>query len=296
MSQPYVILAEHGPGDLCAFRDAAITYAAARRAKARLVVEGTETARDLLDWLGIEAMEGGSQDLPWGGAYLDPARNLPTPVPVRRLSAWGDLPRLSLESFRQQGYVAETMFAALIRSSYGPDSLDFFPTRSELGFYFDDGLLLLGKARWDEDYLEACQAFFMEELMPAELVAKSIAMVSRERRASLTEMAQRWETELHAVTFLVCAGLERLAPLAALVSGLLALNSPAPGLKELVQSVELWDGSGWASAWNGQPPLQREALARELCPGFEEQAEAILFTAGPELLLWRAAAITEALR
>lgn len=296
MSQPYVILAEHGPGDLCAFRDAAITYSAARRSKARLEIEGSEAARDLLDWLGIEAMEGGRPDLPWGGAYLDPSRTLPTPVPVRRLPPWSDLPQLSLESFRQQGYVPEAMFAALIRSSYGPNSLDFFPTRSELGFYFEDSLLLPGPARWDEEYLEACQTFFMEELMPAELVAKSIAMVPRERRASLAERAQRWETELHAVTFLVCAELERLAPLAALVSGLLALNSPAPGLKELVQSVELWDGPGWASAWNGQPPQQRQALARELCPGFEELAEAILFTAGPELLLWRASAITEALR
>lgn len=299
MSQPYfILLAESGPGDLVAFRDAAITYAAARRAKAKLAIQASESARDLLSWLGIEEMEAEGECQSRGGAYVDATRKgtFSSQVSTRLVAAWGDLPSPSLESFRQAGYVPETMFAALIRSSYGVDNGGFFPTRSELGFYFDDALLLEGNARWDDEYLEACQTFFMEELMPAELVAKSIAMLPPERRASLTEIAVRWETELHAVTFLVCAELQRLAPLSRLVSGLLALNSPAPGLKELIQSVEMWDAAGWSAAWQGLAATQREALARELCPDFEEQAEAILFTAGPDLLLWRASAVTEALR
>lgn len=317
MSQPYLILlAESGPGDLVAFRDAAITYAAARRAKAKLEIQASESARDLLGWLGIAEMEAEGAREPGARTYADPTRREKYSPQTQTclLAPWGNQPPSSLDTFRQAGYTPETMFAALIRSSYGPDNLDFFPTRSELGFYFDEAQLLEGVARWDREYLEACQTFFMEELMPAELVAKSLAMLPRESRAGLTELAARWERELHAVTFLVCAELRRLAPLSRLVSGLLAPSgpahsghkvfegraaspsSPAPGLKELVQSVEIWDAAGWSAAWQGLAGSQREALARELCPDFEEQAEAVLFTAGPDLLLWRASAVAEALR
>ena len=299
MSHPYLILlAESGPGDLGAFRDAAVTYAAARRARAKLEIQASEAARDLLGWLGIEEMEAEGAWEPGACTYVDPKRRAQfTPeTPVRLLAPWEDQSCLSLDSFRQGGYVPEAMFAALIRSSYGPDNLDFFPTRSELGFYFDEAQLLEGVARWDEEYLEACQTFFMEELMPAELVAKSLAILPREARVGMAELAARWETELHAVTFLVCAGLLRLTPLSRLVSGLLALNSPAPGLKELVFSLEIWDAAGWSAAWQRLSTAQQEALAHELCPDFEEQAEAVLFTAGPDLLLWRASVVAEALR
>jgi hypothetical protein len=283
-----------GEGDLVLFRDAAVTYSACRRHDQALIVEAPAEAWDLLSWLGVEAGAG----LPHGIAYLDPQRTPSEGVEARPLAAWNS-GRLSLESFRQKGYLAETMFAALIRSSYGPDSLDFFPTRSELGFYFDDSLLLEGEARWNEDYLGVCQAFFMEELMPGELLAKSIGLLPAERRESLLELSSRWEVELQGVTFLVASQLETLLPLARLLSGLLGLNSGrdgSRGLKELVQSVQVWDQPGWTAAWNGQPAERRQALAAELCPEFAEQAEPILFTAGPDLLLWRAFAMTEAMR
>jgi hypothetical protein len=283
-------IATTGPGDLVSFRDAAITYAASRRCGQNLFVEASEAARDLLSWLGIEAVPAAPQGL----TYLDPNRPAPDGVQVRALAPWGPSD-LSLESYRQGGYVAEAMFAALIRSSYGPDSSEFFPTRSELGFYFEDSLLR-ESARWDEDYLRDCQAFFMEELMPVELLSKSIALLPTAQRDNLGELCRRWQTELHGVTFLVASQLETLLPLARLLSGLLGTESPAPGLKDLVNGVQVWDQAGWSAAWGVLAVDQRQVLAEALCPEFSDQAEAILFTAGPDLLLWRAAAVAEALR
>lgn len=288
----YSHLPTTGDGDLVLFRDAAITYAACRRQGGVLLLESSESARDLLEWLGIDGERSGPAE---GIAYLDPARQSPEGLEIRSLPAW-TRQTLSLESFRQQGYVAEAMFAALIRSSYGPDRLDFFPTRSELGFYFDDSLLLSGPARWDQEYLTLCQAFFMEELMPAELLEKSFALLPAPRRHGLAQASRRWDPELRGVTFLVASELVSLLPLARLLEGLLALDAPVGGLKELVQGVETWERDSWSAAWQAQPEERRQRLAAALCPEFTEQAEPILYAAGPELLLWRAGAVTEALR
>lgn len=295
MSQAYFAsVPQPGPGDLITFRDAAITYAACRRHGSTLQLEAGEEALDLLQWLGVEGQA--APVSPSGLAYLDPSRTAPAGVRRHVLCAWGELPLPALEDYRRQGYVAEAIFAALIRSSYGSDSAEFYPTRSELGFYFEDGLLRAGTARWDQDYLEACQAFFMEELMPAELVAKSLASLPAPGRHSLLEVSRRWEEELHGVTFLVAADLVTLRPLADLLQGLLGLNIPVPGLKELVQSLPGWEREAWVAAWSALPQSQREALSSTLCPGFGEEAEGLLYTAGPDFLLWRAEAVTEALR
>jgi hypothetical protein len=284
-----------GDDDLVFFRDAAITYAACQRQRGLLRLEASAEAWDLLQWLGIEGTAEGASE---GIAYLDPSRNADEPaVQVRVLPSWQG-PGLSLESFRQQGYVPEAMFATLIRSSYGPDRLDFFPTRSELGFYFEESLLLSGTSRWDQDYLAACQAFFMEELTPAELLANSMALwpVAQRQSAVVQTQVERWENELHGVTFLVASELETLRPLADLLAALLALDSPVPGLHELVSGVASWDVASWSAAWASLPQEHRQQLSEQLCPGFAAQAEAILYAAGPEFLLWRATSPSEAVQ
>jgi hypothetical protein len=280
-------------GDLLAYRDAAITYAASRRRQALLSIEAGPEAWDLLSWLGIEGVE----TVPASGSitYLDPSRSPAAGVQARALPAWGAW-NLSLRWFREQGYVGEAIFAALIRSSYGPEAMDFFPTRSELGFYYDDSLLLSTPARWDQEYLDASQAFFMEELMPAELLEKALQVLPKQPREALERSAGDWMQELHGVTFLLASELRTLLPLSRLLRNLLTPEAPAPRLKELLEGLRVWDRAGWSSAWNAIPEPDRLALSQALCADFSAQAEAVLFTAGPSLLRWRAGLPAEALR
>lgn len=293
MSQSYfAALSASGDGDLLAFRDAAVTYAACRRQDGEFHWQASSETERLLAWLGLEGKAGA----PAGIAYLDRSRSLPETVQVKPLVSGEPFSTCCLDGFRRDGFVAEAMFAALIRSSYGPDGLDYFPTRSELGFYFDDDLLLQGSARWDDEYLQACQTFFLEELMPAELVEKSLASLPWETGDRLLTLAQRFAEELQGVTFLVVSELESLRPLAELLQALLERSAPVDGLGSLLETVgEDWTSQGWSRAWAALTEDQRASLTVALCPGFGEQAEAILFTAGPSLLGWRHQTLEEAL-
>ena len=285
MSASYFCAVEAvGSGDLLLFRDAAITYAACRRQGETLRRQGEEHDLALLDWLGLDGVTGE----PSGIAYLDPSRTV-AGVQVRPLPDGAALSALSLDAFRREGFVAEALFSALIRSSYGPYSPEFLPTRSELGFYFDDALLLDGPARWDEEYLRDCQAFFMEELTPAELVEKSLACLDWPQGRALSEPAARFSEQLHGVAFLLAAQLESLTPLARLLQRLLSQEMPAPGLGELLTAAGSRPSrQEWKAAWDG---AERLPLASALCPDFVGQAEEILFTAGPDLLSWRAGSV-----
>lgn len=296
MPQPYSILInEQSPPGTVAFRDAAITYAAARRGGRSLEIAGSDQALELLSWLGIEKLWA-TESRPEGyGTYCDPsARQFADGVPKRYLPAWGELSNPSLQDLREQGYVPEAVFAALVRSSYGPSTPEFYPTRSELGFLFEDGQIL-DQVRWDQEYLEAAQSFFMEELMPAELLEKSLAVLPSDERLALEGAAEHWQEELHAITFLVCSGLERLTPLTGLLGALLT-PSHLPELSRLLEAVPSWTPEAWSAAWQGQEAATRDKLSHALCPGFPDQAEAILYAAGPALLKWRTGSLSEALR
>lgn len=296
MSQPYFILInEQSPPGIVAFRDAALTYAAARREGRQLEVAANDEARELLEWLGIDSLSAKESRPEGHGTYCDPsARQFADGIPKRYLPAWGDLSNPSLQGLREQGYVPEAVFAALVRSSYGPSTPEFYPTRSELGFLFEDSQIL-DQVRWDEEYLEAAQSFFMEELMPAELLEKSLAVLPSDERLALEGAAEHWQEELHAITFLVSSGLERLTPLTGLLGALLT-PSHLPELSRLLEAVPSWTAEAWSTAWQGQEVSAREKLSQALCPGFSDQAEAILFAAGPALLKWRTGSISEALR
>ncbi len=279
-----------GDGDLLAFRDAAITYAACRRNDGSFRWQADPAVELLFDWLGLEGQSGE----PEGVSYLDPSRSTVRGVQARSLADGTALSGFSLDALRTEGMVAEAVFAALIRSSYGPDGLDYFPTRSELGFYFDEAILLQGQARWDEDYLQACQAFFMEELTPAELVEKSLASLPWTTKKQLQTDAERFTEELHGVTFLVAEELLNLKPLARLLERLLSPERTLPALSELLQSSgSEWSRERWTSSWSALSEQSRSELEQELCSGFAERAPDILFTAGPELLRWRAGQVCE---
>lgn len=287
----FAAIPDPGEGDLLAFRDAAVTFAACRRDKGRFLWQTSPAGEALLGWLGLEGRAGE----PAGVCYLDASRSALAGIEVRRLADGAPLRGYSLNDLRCEGMVAEAVFAALIRSSYGPEGVDYFPTSSELSFYFEDGLLLQGQARWDTEYLQACQSFFMEELTPAELVTKALTSLPWEVGARLEPLAQRFAEELHGVAFLVASELENLKPLAELLQALLTKKDCPQGLDELLARV----GSkprreSWESAWSALAESLRDELAETPCPGFTEQASSLLFTAGPELLAWRAGRTQEA--
>lgn len=256
-----------GEDDLTAFRDAVLTYCAALREKEDFHFSGTAEAGRLLRWLGIRykqaAEESGSS--PWSQA--------------RNLAETGALPTTALADFRDRGYLGTTLFAALVRSSYGPDEPGFFPTQSELGFYFEESKLLSGEARWDEDYLEECQEFFFEELTPAELVDEVYALVPQ-----AADAGEPHRESLEGVAFLIGEQTETLLPLTRFFQELLVSVKPLPELRKLVESVDGWSEEEVERAWEGCGPSD---YAREVFSGLPIGAPVVLQACGPELLGWR---------
>ncbi len=289
MSQTYFSsVPKLGPGDLVYFRDACITSAAARRQDACFFHKASPEATDALRWLGIQGTDGSET----GRCYLDLQRTASDARPGDEntfLASTQLFPSRSLGDYRHDGYLAETMFACLVRSSYGPASLDFFPTLSELGFYFDDALLLEGEARWDEEYLALCQAFFMEELTPPELLEKSLDVFGHEKKNSLIRQSLRWQQELHGVAFLVSSNLETLQPLSKLLDALLGEGTGIPELGALITRGTDWSPEVVDEVWKGFTTEAKQRLIVELCPGFSGLAKELLYTLGPEFLGWRMA-------
>lgn len=275
-----------GSGDLVFFRDACVTSAAARRWDSEFFHQAPPEAVDMLRWLGIQGTDGSEA----GRCFLDLERrhsDARSCDQVTVLAATSNFPSRSLDEYRGAGYLAETMFATLVRSSYGPDSLEFFPTLSELGFYFDEALLLSGEARWEEEYLTLCQAFFMEELTPTELLEKSLDLFDQETKNALSRQSMRWQQELHGVTFLVASGLETLKPLSTLLSALLGEGTGIPELGALITRGTQWTSDVVDEVWESFATDTKQRILKELCPGFPDLVKEILYTLGPEFLAWR---------
>lgn len=266
-----------GPGDLVGFRDAVITYCAALRSKEPLYVTGPPEALDLLDWLGVSFEEG----QPQGVSFVDPSRQVASEAVV--LPSAEGLPSTALSEFREQGLLGTTLFAALVRSSYGPDEAGYFPTRSELGFYFDKSQLR-AQVRWDQAYLEECQEFFFEELTPAELL-----QLATERSSGVEELLERFGEPLLGVAFLVGEKTTTLEPLTRLMTALLSPTPTLSGLDGWVEGVKKWDREGVKEAWESADPAFRELLNRELLGTLPVDPDLILLACGHDLLSWRAA-------
>lgn len=288
MSATYCILIEDREDDsLIAFRDAVLTFAACRFYRGELAVKVSERACGHLNWLGLHDFSRVNNLK--GLAYLDPSRRLEGASVMSGISlADGSrLPQSGLLDLRKRGYLAETVFASLVRSSYGPASATYFPTRSELGIYFDDKLILKDSARWSETYLDACQAFFLEELTPDELVSKSLDYLFFTEGIIQDAYLGQWQEELRSVAFLAASELEGLLPLARLFKALLAVELP-PGTPRLPKfTADSWDVGSWNSAWNSMPIKDRDVIADRLCPGLTGLAKDILYALGPTFLAWR---------
>lgn len=256
-----------GEGDLTTFRDAVLTYCAALKAKDDFYFSGSAEAGELLRWLGIHFKETSveSESPPWSEG--------------RSLARTAALPKTALADFRSRGYLGTTLFAALVRSSYGPDEPGFFPTQSELGFYFEESKLLSGEARWDEDYLEECQEFFFEELTPAELVDEVYALVPQ-----AAEGGEPHRESLEGVAFLIGEQTTTLLPLTRFFKEILVSNKPLPELSTLVKSVDGWTEEEVQGAWESCAPSE---YAREVFSGLPIDAHVVLQACGPELLAWR---------
>jgi len=218
-------------------------------------------------------------------AFVDPSRSAGFSDFVELVSA-RSLPETSLADFRSKGYLGVTLFAALVRSSYGPDEPGFFPTQSELGFYFDPTLLLTGQARWGEDYLEECQDFFFEELTPAELLGLSLSSLPN----PVGEQHSRFQSELLGVAFLIGEQGRSLLPLTQFLDRLLGSRAGARELEAFVKSVSEWKRETVNAAWEKLSTADRSIIRQEVLGPVSGQAADVLLACGRELLEWRARA------
>lgn len=263
----YSKIETQGRGDLVAFRDAALTFSRAFSLGETLYLDADPEATELAAWLGI-AFETGTAG---AASCIDESRR--QSFPDRELTVLcdaGSLPTVSVAEYRKRGLLGETVFAALVRSSYGPDTPDYFPTRSELKVTFDEHPLREGAALWDEDYLQQCQEFFMEELTPTQLLSRVLQVFDSEKRAQLEQALEPWESVLRSAIFLVGETSTSLAPLALFLERLLK-GEPIPGV----------------SLQDPLPPDQRGLLEQYLFVGFEELSEELIYALGPEFLGWR---------
>ena len=267
-----------GEGDLTLFRDAVVTYCAALRAKKPFHCEAHPDAVPLLQWLGVEfqAEQGGAK------SYADPTRLDLYTEPTRLPQADG-LPNSPLADFRERGLLGTTLFAALVRSSYGPDEPGYFPTQSELGFYFEDSLIRDGEVLWDEDYLTECQEFFFEELTPDELLANTLDACQ-----GVGEDVENYRAELKGVLFLIGEREQNLKPLKGFLERLLQSGSQMPQLNEFLNSISQWDRETVQQAWTALNPNSRESIQRDLIGPAQVDPEDILLACGRELLNRRA--------
>lgn len=274
MSKTFVsCLSECGPGDLLSFRDAVITYCAALREKARFVITASPEAQELLTWLGVRFEVGEVE----GEGYTDSSLGGSLPSGL-------SLPDTPLQEFRDQGLLGTTLFAALVRSSYGPEEEGYFPTQSELGFYFDLAQLRQGEVRWDEDYLKQCQEFFFEELTPAELLELSLQPLSEELRHE----GRPFQTELLGVAFLIGEQRSTLKPLTEFFRVLLDQSIPQPALQELASLTPSWDQTTLTNIWDMTDATVVEGLKAQMFAPVPDQIPEILAACGDQLISWRA--------
>lgn len=258
-----------GAGDLAAFRDAVLLYSEALRSKRAFYCQASPEASELLVWLGLDFLppEEHWENQPSAFGYPSPAA----------------LPKEGLNDYRERGYLGRTLFSTLVRSSYGPDEEGFFPTVSELGFYFDRAKLRT-EVRWDQDYLDECQEFFFEELTPNEILYAGLELLP----ASARDSAEPFLDELQGVVFLVGEQETMLAPIRELLSGLLVSQESTAVLAKLVSAVETWDTTGMEAAWSLLTEADREAVVQGVLSGHAESAVEVLAACGRRLLEWRA--------
>lgn len=261
------------------FRDAVLSYCAALKSKGRFSVVGPPEAHDLLQWMGVECSEGGED----GRCYLDPSRSAPNAESVRLADA-STLPSQSLSSYRREGLLGVTMFSALVRSSYGPQEPEYFPTQLELSIYFDPAELHSGPARWDEEYLQECQSFFFEELTPVELLEE----VYYRLPGALRENGKAFSATLQGLVFLLAQQSEDLPGLSRFFHRLLSRDNSLPELRTLLQSVDRWEEPALVTAWDDLESAVREQLESQLLSDVPVEPASLLFACGRELLQWRA--------
>lgn len=280
MAEYYARIEAVSEGDLVAFRDAVLTYCRAQSLGQELILEATPEAADLANWLGLEFRSGTP---PQGGnVLLDPQREA-AGMTVTRLASTETFPSCSLERYRNEGFLGETLFAALVRSSYGPPTEGYFPTRSELKVTYDQHPLRQGAALWDDDYLSECQEFFMEELTPAQLLQAVVASAAPSRRRCWEAPLSEWGKELRSALFLVGETSQNVKPLADLLSRLLDRSREIPDLNPLL-NLPNWEHDQIAGALSSE---QWEGLSAALFPGFEDHQEQLVYALGPRFLSWR---------
>ena len=263
------------------FRDFCFQDCAALRAEKRWVPDLTDIQRFYCHWLGLDPGKASASEPVVGDSEL-----------LSKLSAPDGLPVQSLANFREKGYLGEALYAALIRSSYGSDRADFFPTRSELGFYFDLNEIRTESLRWDKEYLSACQKFFIEELTPEELVDR-VFLLLEEREIELAGLRERWEIELRGVAFLVGEEQQTLLPLVNLFFGLLGRKVGTPhqelGRLKPLLSLDPWSREAVEAELSGMSTEEQSTVLEGLGLEGPEQLVDILYACGPEFLAWRLA-------
>ena len=256
-----------GTGDLAFFRDAVLLYSAAIRAEEPYFFSGSEKALELARWLGLKFENGKGERMECRSCFADPA----------------GLGSASLQSFRDKGYLGTALFSAFVRSSYGPEESGFYPTQSELSFYFDEHMLLEGGVRWDQEYLEECQAFFFEELTPHEILGLTLC----EMPEWASQVAENFESQLLGVAFLIAEKQTSLVPLTSFLTALLEPQASVPDLGVLLKGISDWTSAGVHSAWEALPSSLQASLSTQLFSALEGQIPEVILACGEELMVWR---------
>ncbi len=220
MNRAVLDLRSRCPRSLETYRDFAFVASWAVRRGIELEVVLEEHHRRGLDWLELPYRDSAADGLAPPEGLASPGGKTPLPSELARLPALVDPAGRSLDALRSEGYLSETVFAALIRANYGEASSDYFPTRMELSLTYDPGGLREGESRWDEGYLEECQRFFMEELTPSEALRKVGEELTGEARLAYDALLEEAREECEGLVLLAVEAAPRLRPVVELLNRL----------------------------------------------------------------------------
>ncbi len=263
------------------FRDMVFAHCQAQSRNQPLLVDGAAEDLSLLEWLGV-TFEVPPSTL---GSCVSDSSGYQSGFDGA-LAAFTSVPPQPLANYRRQGLLGETLYACLIRSSYGPDEEDFFPTKLEMSLTFDENSLLKGNARWDQDYLLSCQRFFMEELTPAEILCKVRAEMTVEERERAAEAFEQWFEEFQGVALVLSELVENLLPMVGVFSRLVVRDDPEV-LSGFCEQFGDWSPVQIQECLKAMAPSRQRFLEDRLFPGFPEHTGILLAVLGPRYMSWR---------
>ncbi|MGE0492854.1 MAG: hypothetical protein AB7S38_26825 [Vulcanimicrobiota bacterium] len=254
-------LVEEQPISLYWARDAALNWLYAHHLQVPFQLGGPEWALEQLGWLGLDWLPIESQA---GQALVDEAR-LDTLAELFRARGiqveLKPLPRFHSESsqlscYQAQGLVAEALLTCLVESSWSSPRGGQDLTRTELLLYFSLDGLKSAAAGIEAERLEAAHRFFLEELTPKELLARTLG-------SRLPWLSEREQMELEGLALLYGEEVEDLNEFRQRLD--FFFEPPAapavPVAGAGFAGLEKWNTATLRDQLDGLDPAAREAVA-----------------------------------